>query len=118
MRILLAGMSPMLTEIVSAVLEQVPDMTVAGIASESNDLAEQVRSAQVEAVVIQAAEPGDSRHFRPLLLSVPALKVIAITSDGKGGFVHEMRPWSMQLVELSAATLVAALQAGPAQSVH
>jgi DNA-binding NarL/FixJ family response regulator len=118
MRILLAGMSTMLTGIVTAALEQSPDITIAGVASESNDLAAQVSSAHADAVVIQVSEPGDSALFRPLLLSFPALKVIAISSDGRGGFLHEMRPWSMRLVELSAATLVAALQAGPAQSMY
>jgi len=118
MRILLAGMSTMLTGIVTAALEQSLDITIAGVASESNDLAAQVGSAQADAVVIQVSEPSESGRFRPLLLSFPALKVIAITSDGTGGFLHEMRPWSMQLVELSAATLLAALQAGPAQPMH
>jgi chemotaxis response regulator CheB len=118
MRILLAGMSTMLTGIVTAALEQSPDITIAGVASESNDLAVQVSSARADAVVIQVTEPRESGRFRPLLLSFPALKVIAISSDGKGGFLHEMRPWSMRLVELSAATLLAALQAGPAQSMH
>jgi DNA-binding NarL/FixJ family response regulator len=108
----------MLTGVVTAALEQLPDITIAGAASENNDLAAQVGSAQADALVIQVAEPGESGRFRPLLLSFPALKVIAIASDGKGGFLHEMRPWSKQLVELSAATLLAALQAGPAQSVH
>jgi hypothetical protein len=111
-------MSTMLTGIVTAALEHSPDITLAGVASESNDLASQVGSTQADAVVIRVAQPGESGGFRPLLLSFPALKVIAIASDGKGGFLHEMRPWSMQLVELSAATLLEALQAGPAQSVH
>ena len=118
MRILLAGMSPMLTEIVSAALEQAPDIAIAGVSDQSEDLAEQVRSTQVQAVVTQVSEAGDAARFRPLLLSFPALKVIAIASDGKGGFLHEMRPWSTRLVELSAATLLAALQSGLAQSMH
>ena len=108
----------MLTGIVTAALEQSPDITISGVASASNDLAAQVGSAQADAVVIQVAEPSESGRFRPLLLNFPALKVIAISSDGKGGFLHEMRPWSKQLVELSAATLMAALQAGPGQSTH
>jgi hypothetical protein len=111
-------MSTMLTGIVTAALEQSPDITIAGVASESNDLAVQVSSARADAVVIQVAKPSESGRFHPLLLSFPALKVIAISSDGKGGFLHEMRPWSMRLVELSAATLLTALQAGPAQSMH
>jgi hypothetical protein len=50
MRILLAGMSTMLTGIVTAALEQSLDITIAGVASESNDLAAQVGSAQADAV--------------------------------------------------------------------
>jgi len=118
MRILLAGMSTILSGIVTAALEESPDITIAGVTGESKDLAAAVGSAQADAVVIQVAEPGEAGLFRPLLLSFPALKVIAITYDGKGGFLHELRPWSMQLVELSTATLLAALQAGPAESMH
>jgi hypothetical protein len=108
----------MLSGIVTAALEQSPDMTIAAVASESNDLAAQVGAAKADAVVIQVAEPSESARFRPLLRSFPGLKVIAITHDGKGGFLHEMRPWSMQLVELSAATLLTALQASPERSMH
>ena len=109
MRILLAGMSNMLSNIITAALEQSPEMTIAGITSECDDLTASIRLAEADAVIMQTAEPGAGLGYRNLLLSFPMLKVIAIASNGKGGFVHELRPWSAQLVELSAATLVAAL---------
>jgi chemotaxis response regulator CheB len=109
MRILLAGMSNMLSSIITAALEQSPQMIIAGMASERDDLAESVRQTQADAVVMQVAEPGVTSRYHNLLLRFPTLKVIAIASNGKGGFVHELRPWSTQLVELSAATLLAAL---------
>lgn len=108
----------MLSEIVSAALEQAPDISIAGVSARSEDLADQVRATQVQAVVTQVAEAGDAGRFRPLLASFPTLKIIAITSDGKGGFLHEMRPWSTRLAELSAAALLAALRPSLTQSMH
>jgi chemotaxis response regulator CheB len=113
MRILLAGMSNMLSSIITAALEQSPEMIIAGVTSERDDLAGSIRLAQADAVVMQVAEPRVALRYRKLLFSFPTLKLIAIASDGKGGFVHELRPWSTQLMELSAATLLAALRAQP-----
>jgi len=109
MRILLAGMSNMLSNIITAALEQSSDMQIAGVTIECDDLADPIRLTQADAVVMQTALPGAGLQYQNLLLTFPKLKVIAIASDGRGGFVHELRPWSAQLVELSAATLVAAL---------
>jgi hypothetical protein len=103
----------MLNGVITAVLEQSPEMIIAGVAREPDDLADAIRSVEADAVVVQVTEPGSSSRYRNLLLGFPALKVIAIASDGRGGFVHELRPWSAQLTELSAATLLAALSAHP-----
>lgn len=113
MRILLAGMSKMLANVITAALEQSPEMIIAGVTSEGDDLVASIRLAQADAVVMQVAEPSAALRYRNLLFNSPTLKVIAIASDGKGGFVHELRPCSTQLMELSAATLLEALRAPP-----
>jgi|SRR6516225_6048311 hypothetical protein len=118
MRILLAGMSNMLTSIITAALQQSPDMVIAGVANEHTSLSRQIRATQAEAVIMQTAEPGNFEHIRPLLLRFPALKIIGIRGDGKNAFVHELHPQSTQLVELSSAALLAALQGCPEQSTH
>ncbi len=112
MRILLAGMSNMLNSIITAVLEEAPQTTLAGVIADPDDLATAIRATKADAVVLQTAEPGATARYRDLLSSFPRLKVIAIASDGKGGFLHELRPWSTQLVELSAESLLAALTEG------
>jgi hypothetical protein len=93
-------------------------MIIAGSASEHDNLAVQIRVTQADAVLMQVAKPSDTVRFRPLLLSFPTLKVIAITSDGKRGFLHELRPRSTRLRELSAASLQAALCPAPLQQTH
>jgi hypothetical protein len=116
MRILLAGMSNMLTSIITAALQQMPDIVVAGVANERTSLSRQIRATRAEAVIMQTAEPGNFEHFRPLLFSFPTLKIVGIRGDGKSAFVHELHPRSTLLVELSAATLLAALRDNPEQS--
>ena len=115
MRIILAGMSNMLTSIVTAALEQSPDVIVAGVAGEHDDLASRVAAAQADGVVSQVAQPDDFERFRSLLLKFPVLKVVGITGDGKHSFLHELNPRSTRLGELSAATLLAALRGSHVQ---
>jgi len=118
MRILLAGMSNMLTSIITAVLQQSPDMVIIGVANERASLARRIRVTRAEAVIMSVPEPGDFAHFRPLLLSFPTLKIIGIKHDGKSAFLHALHPQSTQLVEVSTASLLAALQGSPERSTH
>jgi chemotaxis response regulator CheB len=113
MRILLAAMSDMLSGIVHAALDQSPDIIVAGTANEKDDVAARVAGVQADALIIQVTEPGNFEAFRPLLMAFPVLKVIGISSDGKRGFLYELEPRSTRLVELSMATLLAALHLNP-----
>ncbi|HTV90967.1 MAG TPA: hypothetical protein VME41_18290 [Stellaceae bacterium] len=116
-------MSNMLNSIITAVLEESSQTTIAGVIGDRDDLAAAVRAVRADTVVLQTDEPGAAGPYRNLLSSFPGLKVIAIASDGRGGFLHELRPWSKQLVELSAESLLAALtedaasdRGGPATS--
>jgi hypothetical protein len=109
-RILLAGMSNMLSNIVAAALAPAPDLMVVGSAAEKDDLAAQVRATRADAVVTWAIQPHDGEPFRPLLLGLPTLKVIAIAGDGSSGFVHEMRLVSSRLAEVSSSMLQAAVR--------
>jgi hypothetical protein len=111
-------MSNMLASIITAALQQSSDMVIAGVANERVSLTRRIRATQAEAVIMQVAEPDDFEHFRPLLLNFPTLKIVGIKGDGKSAFVHELYPRSTQLVELSAATLLAALQNSTKQSMH
>lgn len=115
MRILLAGMSNMLANIVAAALA--PDVVVVGSAGEDDDIAAEVCATRAEALITQALQPENGELYRPLLIGFPTLKVIAIAGDGSG-FVHELRLASTRLAELSAGALQAALRGEPPQRTH
>jgi hypothetical protein len=108
----------MLANIVSAALVLAPDIVVVGSAGEDDDVAAEVRATRAEALVTQALRPENGEIFRPLLLGIPTLKVIAIAGDGGSGFLHELRLASTRLAELSAGALQAALEGEPPQRKH
>jgi hypothetical protein len=110
-RILLAGMSNMLSSIITAALAQAPDLVVAGQVWDDEDLTGQISLTNADAVITQSSAPGAIERFVPLLRRFPGLKVVAIESASNSGFVHQLRPYSTRLPELSADVLQAVLRA-------
>lgn len=112
MRILLAGMSNMRSNIITAALAQAPGIVVAGHVGEGQDLAFEIRMTRADAVIVQVRQPGTAEDFAILLRTFPALKVVAIDRTGSSGFVHQLRPYSTRLAELSADVLQSVLCTG------
>jgi hypothetical protein len=101
----------MLSSIITAALAQAPDLVVAGQVGEDEDLTVQIRLTGADAVIAQSSRPGAVDTFVPLLRRFPALKVVAIDSASGSGFVHQLRPYSIRLPELSADLLQSVLRA-------
>jgi hypothetical protein len=110
LRILLAGMTNMLFQIVSSVLAQSAENTLVGRVDSQDEVASRVRSTHADVVMMQATHPESGQTIWPLLYKFPALKVVTIASSGRNGFVHELRPVAHPLLDLSAETLHAALR--------
>lgn len=105
----------MLSNIVAAALARAPDIVVAGRVADDADLASQIRLTKADAVIVQTSRPGAAAIFAPLLQTFPALKVVAIDATGSGGFLHQLRPYSIRFAEVSADALLSALRAPPAR---
>lgn len=118
MRVLLVGMSKMLSDIITAALAQAPEIVVIGNVSRGEDVAFEIRLANVDAVIMEVSELGVPENFAPLLRSFPALKVVAIDSSGHTGYVHQLRPFSIRLAELSAEILQSVLRVNSTQDLH
>jgi DNA-binding NarL/FixJ family response regulator len=95
MRVLLIGMSRMLSDIIRAALAEAPGITIAGNVRLPADIALEVRLANADAVIMEISEPSVSTNFSPLLQSFPALKVVAIDSTSRTGYVHQLCPCSI-----------------------
>jgi len=108
-RILLAGMSNMLSNIVTAALARAPDIVVAGHVADTDNLASQICFTGADAVIVQTSRPSAAATFLPLLHTFSTLKVVAIDSTGSG-FLHQLRPYSFRFAEVSAEVLLSALR--------
>src|SRR5271169_3540957 len=76
-RILLAGMSNMLSNIVTAALARAPDIVVAGHVADTDNLASQICFTGADAVIVQTSRPSAAATFLPLLHTFSTLKVVA-----------------------------------------
>jgi hypothetical protein len=109
-RILLAGMSNMLSAIVTAAIAHAADIVVAGRVADGEDLGTKIGLLSADAVIAQTDRPDAAESFLPLLHSFPALKVMAINCDCSRGFLHQLRPQSIRLPEISADLLQSVLR--------
>jgi chemotaxis response regulator CheB len=108
-RVLLVGMSNLLSNIITAALADVPEIVVAGKVGDGEDIHSQIRLAGADAVILQSSEPGSADQFMSLLLRSPALTVVAIDASANNGFIHRLRLCSTGLAVLSAGALQSAL---------
>jgi len=109
-RVLLAGMTKMLSNIVTAALAETPDVAVVGNVANDQELAAQIRATAADAVIVRTRRPGSAAPFMPLLLAFPLLKVVAVDANGRSGSLHELRLHSIHLAEMAADVLVSALR--------
>ena len=116
MRILLADMTAMLASIIDVVLGGAPDLVVAGRSRAGDDLVAQIRLAHADVMMMSSPDPGNIDNLVALLGNCPSLRVLAIAADCSSGYVHELRPHSTRIANISAEVLVAAVrgQASPA----
>ena len=71
-----------------------------------------------DVIMLQETHPDDVGSFAALLRRFPALRVVAITADGGTGYLHELRPCSTYLPELSVKLLAAALQSDRDRTIN
>ena len=110
MRILLAGMSNMLSAIITAAIAHAADIVVAGRVGDDEDIATKIGLLGADAVIVQTDRPDVAESFVPLLRGFPALKVMAISGDCSRGFLHQLSPQSIRLPEISADLLQSVLR--------
>jgi hypothetical protein len=110
-RILLAGMSNMLSSIVISLLADEPYAAIAGQVPQGDDLASKIRQAECDVLIVRTDHPDASETFSDLLAAFPKLSVVAIDGCCASGFLHELRLCSVPLSEISATTLRDVLRA-------
>lgn len=104
----------MLIDIVKDIIASHEDIEVAGEIANGGAVLPAAVSVQAEIIILGKTAGGDGDDYDEILYSRPQLKILAITADGRRGFLHEMAPHVVPLGELSPASLIdAILQASP-----
>jgi chemotaxis response regulator CheB len=112
-RVMIAGMPRMLSEIVRNIIISRDDLEFAGEAANVSALAQTAKELNVDVLVIGAAPDENNIACTDLLYARPRMRIVAIHGDGREAQFFQLRPHITRLVELSPDTLVAALRYRP-----
>ena len=117
-RILLAEMPRMLREIVESAVSPQPDMQIVG-STPARVVAPgaappRMVDADADVVIVGLARAEEARAYDPVLFQRPHLRILAITGDGRGAFLYELRPQAVPIGDVSPQGLVDAIRASAA----
>jgi DNA-binding NarL/FixJ family response regulator len=108
-RVLLAEMPRMLIDIIKDITASHEEIDVIGEVADLNDLTRTAIRTRADVIVVGDAVGGSQDDYHELLRRRPALKILAITADGRRGFLHELQPMVVPLGELSPRSLIDAI---------
>ena len=110
-RVLLAGMTRMLTDIVKGIIASQADFDLAGeIIGEDGLLLQAATDAEVDVMVVGPLLVIGSNEYHHLLYGRPRMKIVAIAADGREAALHELQPHVIPLGEVSPASLITAIR--------
>lgn len=101
----------MLGDIVRQVISEQPDMVVVGTLERRGALPDAVDDVGAEVVIVGVEGPELPDVCQELVISHPQIKVLAVSGDGRGAFLYELRPHTTPLGEVSPQGLVDAIRA-------
>jgi DNA-binding NarL/FixJ family response regulator len=107
----LAEMPRMMREIVENIIGAESDMQVVGVAESDDALADAVARTRADVLILALDADGELRAYDALLFRHPRLHVLAVTEDGRGALISELRPHHVPLADVSPAGLVDAIRA-------
>jgi len=107
----LAEMPRMMREIVETTVGSEPDMHVVAALEADDSLAEVVARARADVVILALDAGEELRAYDALLYRHPRLHLLAVTEDGRGAVISELRPHHALLADVSPAGLVDAIRA-------
>jgi len=99
----------MLVDIIKDITASHEDIYVIGELADRNDLTQTAIRTRADVIVVGKATGGSQDDYHKLLRSRPELKILAITADGRRGFLHELQPRVIPIGELSPSSLIDAI---------
>jgi DNA-binding NarL/FixJ family response regulator len=101
---------PLLRTLIVDVLQPHVDIDVVGVLDSRDTLPDGLVGLAPDLVVLGLPGTEDDRSAVPLLRATPDAKVLAVTADGGGAWLYEMRPHRSAMASLSVSSLVRLLK--------
>lgn len=119
-RVLIIDLPGVLSEIVRETVGREDDMIVAGEVTGDVALDRAIDEARADVVILQAGHPtlADSASVSVLDGKAPALRLLAVSDDGRESFLYALKPVRIPLGELSPSRLVTAIRSDIAASTR
>jgi DNA-binding NarL/FixJ family response regulator len=103
-------MPTMMHDIILQLLMTESDFQVTAPTDKSSTLLDASKKYRPDIVVTSFGEDEANTTYRDLLLECPRLKALDVRSDGRKGYLYELRPERKRLGELSPESLVTAIR--------
>lgn len=109
-RVLLADMPRMMRDIIRDITSSHKDIDVIAELAQRDELIEAAIRTRADVVVVGKVTGSGQDEYRDLLRKRPRLKILAISADGRRGFLHELQPRVIPLGEVSPDSLIEAIR--------
>jgi hypothetical protein len=108
-RILFAGVPPMLQEIIERAARAEPDLEIVG-ATRTADLAATIARTGADAAILALPDGAAVAAYEDVLYCHPRVRLLAVVDDGRSALLYALRPHLTPLGELSADGLLQAVR--------
>jgi DNA-binding NarL/FixJ family response regulator len=109
-RIFLAGIPPMLSDIVRNTVANEPDMTVVAEFSGRRALIDALEADGGDVVIVGTKEPEEPSVPIRMLAASPHIKVLMLEIRGRSAAMYELRPHRRSLGDVSPKRLIQAIR--------
>jgi len=110
-RILFVEIPQLLCDVLTGVLQQERDMELVQVLQEHTGLVAAVDSTAADVVILGVSDTDVAQVCGEVVAARPHTKVFAVVGGGRRVFLHEMRPRTVPLGEVSPQDLIHAIRA-------
>lgn len=110
-RTLVVTVSPLLTDLVTAVLEPRLTLDLIGVLASRERLVEQLHELAPDLVLLGLLGAETDACARPLLAALPSAQFVVLAANGQNAWLYQMRPHRTALTDLSLPDLTNVLAA-------
>ena len=109
-RVVLAGLPRMLTDIVHRVLAEAPDLEITHTLAGFEGLMDALDQNDADVVVTGLGPNAAIDRFASILRAHPSLRIFALEGDGRQAVMYELQPHSVPLGDVSPEGLIEAIR--------